>query len=124
VRAICDSSGNCLVLDTLGTGEATTKAHRMGMLGLLREHIPQHGVPPKPHSGPLGDGMFELRKQPKGPKLRVAFFYDEWDRNIVVCTHAFWKDQRTMPFEIDRAQRLRALYSEARKQRTLRVTPL
>jgi hypothetical protein len=81
------------------------------MLALLRDNIPRYGVPPAPLSGSLADGLFELRKQPgKGPKLRVPFFYDRRDDRIVVCTHAFWKDQRTMPSEIQRARQLRDAY--------------
>jgi hypothetical protein len=122
---VCDASGNCFVVDTLTAGEQVTRAHRMGMLGLLHRQIPLYGVPPAPISGPLGDGLFELRKQPrKGPKLRVAFFYDQLDKSIVVCTHAFWKDQRTMPEEIERARQLRRLYCDARREGRLRVSAL
>ncbi len=122
VRAVCDQSDNCLVLDLLGSGEEATKAHRMGMLALLREHIPRLGVPPAPLSAPLGDRLFELRKQPrKGPKLRVPFFYDRNDDRIVVCTHAFWKDQPAMPNEILRARQLRDAYYAAQTRGDFRL---
>jgi phage-related protein len=122
---VCDTSGNCLVLDVLTTGEQATNAHRKGMLGLLREHVPQYGVPKWPKTRPLGDGLYEFRKQPKrGPKLRVAFFYDRLDGAIIVCTHAFWKDQPSAPAEIERAQRIRTLYCNAQEQGRLRVSAL
>ena len=124
VRAVCDESDNCLVLDFLGAGEKATRAHRMGMLSLVREHIPRHGVPPGPLSGPLGKALFELRKQPgKGPRLRVPFFYDRRDSRIVVCTHAFWKDQPTMPREIQRALQLRSVYYASQRRGDLRLLP-
>ena len=121
---MCDSSDNCLVLDVLGTNEKVTKAHRMGMLSLLREHIPRYGVPRAPITGPLGNGLYELRKQPKGPKLRVAFFYDVRNPRIVVCTHAFWKDQPTMPGETQRARQLQTAYYASQQRGDLRLLPL
>lgn len=125
VRAVCDDSGACFVLEFLESGDATTEAHRKWLLNQLREYIPQQGPPRNALlTKPLGDGLFELRKQPrKGPKLRVLFFHDR-DR-VVVCTHGFLKGQAQTPIEeIDRARALQAEYFASFARGDLQVRDL
>jgi hypothetical protein len=126
VRAICeDTTGRAAVLDLLETGSSETQAARRFTLALLREHIPNPGPPRGDMSAPLGDGIFELRRQPKkGPKLRVLYFYDETLRRVVVFTHGFFKDQRRAPEEIQRARELRAKYYAAIAEHRLEIVDL
>ena len=68
---------------------------------------------------PLGEGIFEFRRQPKGPKLRVLFFYDEGCR--IVCTNAFRKAERTPPAEVELARETRERYLRAKLLGRLRI---
>lgn len=114
VLAFCDHRGNCQVLDFLEdlTGSYQAAAEQMRLL--LDRIIPEHG-PPKtePLCKPLGDGLFELRKQPKGKKLRVVWFYGTGA--VIVCVAAFTKAERTPRAEIVRARALQREYWEAKK---------
>jgi phage-related protein len=97
------------------------------MSGLLREYIPDHGPPKNPEqSAPLGDDLYELRRQPKkGPKLRVIYFYDATLRRVIVVTHGFFKDQPQTPDEeIEYAKDLRAKYHAAAEREDLDVVDL
>lgn len=68
---------------------------------------------------PLGDGLFELRRQPKGQKLRVVFFYDEGRR--IVCTNAFFKAETTPRTELSLARAQRKRYLMAKLARELSI---
>jgi phage-related protein len=83
------------------------------MLVLLQDVLPKSG-PPRHHeiSKSLGGGIFELRRQPKGRKLRVVYFYDSGFR--IVCTSAFTKAETTPMIEIESARFLARRYREAR----------
>ena len=76
VLAVCDPRGRCQVLDFLLGFKESSPAAARGMLALLRRELPAEG-PPKgePLCKSLGNGIYELRKQPKGKKLRVVWFY-------------------------------------------------
>jgi hypothetical protein len=111
-------------MEVLTMDDEETRSHREWMLALLRQVIPRTGVPNAPVVRPLGDKLYELRKQPKGPKLRVPFFYDEENRRVIVCTHAFFKDQRVVPEEVQRAKKLRKQYYEAIRRNNLRIADL
>jgi phage-related protein len=114
VLAYRDHRGNCPVLEFLEnmTGSYGVAAEQMRRL--LEQIIPEHG-PPKgePLSKSLGDGLFELRRQPKGKKLRVVWFYGTG--SVIVCVAAFTKAERTPRAEIARARALQRDYWEARK---------
>jgi phage-related protein len=99
------------VLDFLAELDASYRAAKEGMLTLLQEVIP-HSGPPRtlPLCKPLGFGLFELRKQPKGKKLRVVWFYG--NGRTIICTTAFSKAERTPRTEIDRSRWLLKLFAE------------
>lgn len=93
------------------------------MARLLRRTIPATG-PPKaePLCKALGDGIFELRKQPKGKKLRVVWFYGSG--TVIVCTAAFWKAERTPRERIEEARRLQERYRLAAARNQIEVLDL
>ena len=63
----------------------------------------------RPHSAPLGDGIFELRAQVASDTSRVLYFFIIHGR--AVLTHGFIKKtQKTPPEEIERAKRYRSDY--------------
>jgi phage-related protein len=122
VLASRDHRGNCQVLDFLDglTGSYQAVAGQMGRL--LAQIIPKQG-PPKtePLCKSLGDGLFELRKQPKGKKLRVVWFYGMGA--VIVCVAAFTKAERTPRSEIVRARALQREYWEAKKHGRVKIVP-
>jgi phage-related protein len=114
VLAVLDHRGQCQVLDFLEDLAPNYEAAKRAMLLLLEEVIPRSG-PPRHNiqlSKPLGRGLFELRRQPKGRKLRVVYFYDSGFR--IVCTSAFTKAETTPQSEIDASRFLIQLYLEAK----------
>jgi Phage derived protein Gp49-like (DUF891) len=120
VLAVVDDRGECQMLDFLiGSGVTPSPAQR-SMLVFVRFRLPFEGPP---HSvelcKSLGDGIFELRRQPKGPKLRVLFFYDDGYR--IVCTNAFHKAERTPRTEVKLARGLKRQYFSAKRLRRLRI---
>ncbi|MFL6258465.1 MAG: type II toxin-antitoxin system RelE/ParE family toxin [Thermoanaerobaculia bacterium] len=118
VLAVVDDRGECQVLDFL-TGSGPGAAQR-SMLVFLRLRLPAEGPPRSVElCKSLGDGIFELRRQPKGPKLRVLFFYDDGYR--IVCTNAFLKAERTPRTEVRLARDLKRRYFSAKRLRRLRI---
>jgi len=93
------------------------------MLALLRIDLPASG-PPKsePLCKPLGNGIYELRKQPKGRKLRVVWFYGTGP--VVVCTYAFTKAERTPQIRIEQSRLLRKQYFSAVARREIEIIEL
>lgn len=117
VLAVMDQRDRCQVLDFL---DGRSTAQRF-LLRFLRTRLPVEG-PPAHNTDlckPLGEGIFEFRRQPKGPKLRVLFFYDEGCR--VVCTNAFRKAERTPTAEVELAKVLRDRYFRAKLLGRLRI---
>lgn len=118
VLAVMDDRARCQILDFL-TSPGQDKA-RQTLLLFLQARLPVEGPP---HSSALckslGNGLFELRRQPKGPKLRVLFFYDDGCR--IVCTNAFTKAERTPRSEIELAKDLKQQYFRAKLLRRLRI---
>jgi len=113
VLAVVDHRGHCQVVEFLEGLAPNYRAARTAMLRLLSEVLPKSGPPHDSRiSKPLGGGIFELRRQPKGRKLRVAFFYDSGFR--IICTSAFTKAETTPQIEIDSARFLARRYREAR----------
>jgi phage-related protein len=90
------------------------------MLALLRLQIPANG-PPKgePLCKPLGDGLYELRRQPKGKKLRLVWFYG--GGAVIVCAAAFTKAERTPRIELERAKQVKEDYWHAKARSELRI---
>jgi phage-related protein len=121
VLAVVTPRDRCQVLDFLGGPEASQRVARRHLLFFLRFILPETG-PPRDNADlckSLGEGIFELRRQPKGPKLRVLFFYDDGRR--IVCTNAFVKAERTPRSEIELARDLRKRYFEAKFHRELHI---
>lgn len=120
VLAVLDDRGQCQVLELLAGPGADPSAAERSMLRFLRSRLSIEGPP---HTvelcKALGDGIFELRRQPKGPKLRVLFFYDDGHR--IVCTNAFYKAERTPRAEVRLARDLKRLYFRAKLLRRLRI---
>jgi phage-related protein len=124
VLAVCDSRGQCPVTDFLVDLEGTTyQGAAEQMLRLLRSHVPLSG-PPKaePLCKSLGGGLFEFRKQPKGKKLRVVWFYG--GSAVVVCAVAFTKAERTPRVQIERARALQKAYLEDKRNEKLEIVDL
>jgi len=121
VQAACDSRGSCQVLDFLSELGGAYEAAREGMLALLHRHIPVNGLRQlrEPLCKPLGNDLFEFRREPKGRRLRVIWFYDVG--RVVVCACAFTKDAETPRAQITRALRLRAQYFSDQRQGLNRV---
>lgn len=94
--------------------------HAQSMRVLIR-HVLSNGPPESPFlCDSLRDKIYEFKRGPKrGRKLRVLFFYDEG--RVIVCTHAFWKDQRTAPNEINKAVAMRRGYFDAKRSGGLEI---
>jgi hypothetical protein len=91
------------------------------MLHLLRDYVPVHG-PLRlraPLCKSLGDDIFEFRKEPKGKRLRVAWFYDSG--RVVVCAVAFTKAEKLPAEEKARAIRMRARYFRDQRNGTNQI---
>jgi phage-related protein len=118
VLAVLDDRGRCQVLDFLRSPDQNA-AYRF-LLWFLRFRLPAEG-PPRSAAlcKSLGNGIYELRRQPKGPKLRVLFFYDDGFR--IVLTNAFLKAERTPRTEVEQARRLKQKYSVAKLRRKLLI---
>ena len=121
ILAVVDRRGRCQVLDFLDELGADARSAREFLNLSLRVYLPLEGPPTASAQlcKPLGDGLFELRRQPKGPKPRVLFFYDDGHR--VVCTNAFSKLETTPRSEIELARGLRDRYFETKLRQELQV---
>ena len=124
VLAVCDHRGHCPVTDFLMDLDGTTyQTAAEQMLRLLRSQVPVSG-PPKaePLCKHLGDGLYEFRKQPKGKKLRVVWFYG--GGAVIVCAVAFTKAERTPRAQIERARAQQKAYLEDRRDEKLEIIDL
>jgi phage-related protein len=120
VLAICDQRGDCQVLRFLEELQGLEGKAAKSMLAMLEDTVPWAG-PPKGESicKSLGDGVYEFRKQPKGKKLRVLWFYG--GAAVVVCTAAFKKAERTPRVQLERARFLRRQYWTARSRGEIEI---
>lgn len=118
VVAVVDGQGRCPVLDLLeGTGTA-----RGSMSPFLRLYLPLEG-PPKCNlqlCRSLGDGVFELRRPPRGVTPEVLFFDDE-DLRRIVCTSAFPEAKVAPSEEVLLAKGLREWYLETKARSELQI---
>lgn len=111
------------VLEELGDW-GSAKEPKTAMVSLMTKSVPEYGPPfGTPACTPLGDGLFEFRKgQHRGPKVRVLWFYGDNAGGVVVCVRAFVKTfQKTPPEEIAAAKAARVLYTNAVRNKTLRI---
>jgi|SRR6185436_6870996 len=122
VLGICDSRDECPVTRFLEDLKGTSyQLAAKQMARLLVVQVPANGPPrTEPICKPLGDGLFEFRRQPKGKKLRVVWFYG--GGAVVVCAAAFTKAERTPRTEIERARAYQRRYLEARRDGTLEIS--
>lgn len=121
VLAILDGRGECQVLDFLQQLPPSYAAAQRWMLQFLRLQLLAAG-PPRNNADlckSLGGGIFELRRQPKGKKLRTLFFYDDMSR--IVLTNAFLKAETTPRSELALARSLRKRYFEAKFRHGLQI---
>ena len=121
VLAVLDDRGRCPVLDFIAALGVNYEAAKRGLLRVLRVELPQNGPPVHntQRCKSLGEGIFEIRRQPKGKKLRVLFFYDDGYR--IVCTNAFAKAERTPRDEVEQARAAKLRYLKAKFRRKLEI---
>ncbi len=113
-----DDDWSCPVLDGIPSGQEGP------MNALLTETVPANGpqvLLDTDMSKPLRDDIYEFRKNPRGAKIRVLWFYGETGLAeqplAVVCTHSFLKDERVVPGkEIERAILIRERYFADQKR--------
>lgn len=111
VLAVLDSREECQVLDFLADLDGPESAAAGSMIALLKHKVPKSGPPGKePSCKSLGDGVYEFRRQPKGKKLRVLWFYG--GTAVIVCTAAFKKAERTPRAPLDQARFLCKQYMD------------
>lgn len=121
VLAVCDQRGGCQVLSFLDELTGLEGKAAADMLTMLRRTVARFGPPMRePLCKALGEGIFEFRRQPKGKKLRVLWFYG--GTAVIVCTAAFKKAERTPRIQLDRARFLRKQYWLARSRSELEIT--
>lgn len=120
VLAVVDGRGRCQVLDFLDELNGDLRSARDLLNRSLRLYMPLEGPPTASAHlcRPLGDGLFELRRQPEGPKPRVLFFQDG---QRIVCAHAFSKPETTPRPEVEHARGLREQYFAAKVRQGLQV---
>lgn len=120
VLAICDQRGDSQVLCFLEQLRGLEGMAAESMLQILKQAVPRFGPPRgEPHCKALGDGVYELRKQPKGKKLRVLWFYG--GTAVIVCTAAFKKAEKTPRIQLDWARFLRKQYWVARSRGEIEI---
>ena len=121
VLAVCDSRGLCQVVDFLAGLQGTTyQIAAAEVLELLQNRIPKAGPPrAEPLCKSLGNGLFEFRRQPKGKKLRVIWFYG--GGAVIVCAVGFTKAERTPRTQIERARALQKAYLEDKRDEKLEI---
>ncbi len=115
VVAVVDGQGRCPVLDHLRETGPGGGAARGCMSPFLRLYLPMEG-PPKCNlqlCRSLGDGVFELRRPPRGATPEILFFDDEGLRRIV-CTSAFAGAKVAPSEEVLLAKGLREWYLETK----------
>lgn len=124
VWAIVDEEGKCSVTAKLEELEKDHPTLQADMASLILQYVPEYGIPwhDRSRAGKLyGDEIFEFKaceyvNKRKTKGLRVAFFQD---LSVVVCTHAFEKENGgTPPGAVPLARRLRTEYLMAKQAGT------
>jgi phage-related protein len=120
VLAVCDQRGRCQVLDFLMELDTSYSVAATSMLALLKGRVPTFGPPRgEPLCKFLGEGVYEFRRQPKGKKLRVVWFYG--GDAVIVCTAGFKKAERTPRVQLDQARFLCKQYWGLRSRGGLEI---
>jgi len=122
VLAVCDHRGHCPVTDFLTDLKGTSyQIAAAEVFELLLNRIPKAGPPrAEPLCKSLGHGLFEFRRQPKGKKLRVIWFYG--GGAVIVCAVAFTKAERTPRTQIERARALQKAYLEDKRDEKIEIS--
>ena len=120
VLAVCDGRGRCQVLEFLEEFEQSAPAAAHAMVSFLKQGLPAEGpTRSEPLCKSLGNGIYEFRKQPKGKKLRVVWFYGV--EQEIVCTYAFSKAERTPQIRVEQSRLLRKQYLVARRRGEIEI---
>lgn len=120
VLAVLDSREKCQVLDFLADLNGPESVAARSMMAFLSETVPRSGPPKKePLCKSLGEGVYEFRRQPKGKKLRVLWFYG--GSAVIVCTAGFKKAERTPRVQLHQARFLCKQYWVARSRGELEI---
>ena len=120
VLAVLDSREKCQVLDFLADLDGPERVAARSMAAFLSETVPKSGPPQRePLCKSLGEGVYEFRRQPKGKKLRVLWFYG--GAAVIVCTAAFKKAERTPRVQLDQARFLCKQHWIARSRGDLEI---
>lgn len=123
VLAVLDARDRCEVLDLLVTPDESYRIAARAMLNLLFDIVPFDGPPTRePLCKSLGHGLYEFRKQPKGKKLRVLWFYGAG--SVVVCATAFTKAERTPRNRLTQGTALREWYLAAKSRGRVEIVRL
>lgn len=113
VSLLADEDGACEALDYLEALAVGGKKEKQDYETLTRQRIvrmAQHGAIYNPEqSKELEDGIYEF-KAPGGSRL--LWFYDETQRQVVICTHGFHKPPSNKGYrpEIRKAKEMRVRY--------------
>ena len=98
--------GNCPVEEFLDSLDPKMHAKMLRTIDLLEKNGPELRLP---YSGPLGDGIFELRAKQSSDISRTLYFFFKGKR--VILTNGFVKKtQKTPRTEIELAKKYRADY--------------
>lgn len=100
------SNGECPVQEYLDSLSPKLRAKTLRSIMLLEEFGNELRLP---YSGPLGDGIFELRSVVGSDITRVLYFFIEG--NSAILTHGFTKKTQKIPArEIEKANTYRTDY--------------
>ncbi len=122
VLAIETDDGHCATVEFLKALRGDPGRLSVRMMAILRELAPANPPRKEPFCKRIENNLYEFRvRRSRGPVLRVIWFDDAG--KIIVCTHAFLKDQpRTDPREVSQARLLRAEYFDAKQCGPIPIT--
>lgn len=104
---LCDlADGSTPVAEFLDALEPKMRAKVLRTIDLLEQNGPALRMP---HSGPLGDGIFELRTKQGSDITRILYFFFI-GRKAVLTNGFVKKTQKTPPAVIELAKRYKADY--------------
>lgn len=115
-----ESEGSSPVLDFLANPGAGLRKAGDLLSVFLRVYLPLEGLPngPVPSFKTLGEGFFELRRQPDGSAVRVALFNDG---ERIVCTNALARRDGRESVGLRLAQISRSRYFDAKSRQRLEI---
>jgi phage-related protein len=109
----CQPNGRCEFLEYLDSSTVIVQAVALRLIEKLEEH---GSTLSRPHSGSLGNGLFELRGPNRAKQLRILYFFHG---GKAVVTNALEKKTRAVPEdEIKKANDRRRGYIEDPQRHT------